>query len=224
MSRTRGVVLCFHAVSADWPHRLALPPDQLLAQVRVARRVRSDVHVTFDDAYRSIEAVLPELQSLGVRVTIFACSGFADRGGAPLLVPELASDDPADLAGLATMDWDALRGVAARGVGIGSHTVSHPHLPELDDAELERELRESKRRIEQELQRPCPLLAYPYGDHDARAARAARAAGYDAAFALRNRRGDRYALPRVDLYRKDTTLRTALKASPVYRLVSEALE
>ena len=31
---------------------------------------------------------------------------------------------------LATMTWNERRAVAERGIGIGSHTLTHPHLPE----------------------------------------------------------------------------------------------
>jgi peptidoglycan/xylan/chitin deacetylase (PgdA/CDA1 family) len=171
------------------------------------------VHVTFDDAFRSIDSVLPPLGDLGVPVTVFICSGYADRGGAPLLVPELESDDRDDLEGLLTMSWDDLRRLGASGVVLGSHTVTHAHLTQLGDAELGRELSESKQRIEDELARPCRLLAYPYGEHDERVRTAARNAGYERAFGLREPRGDPFALPRVDLYRRHTALRTLVRVA-----------
>jgi peptidoglycan/xylan/chitin deacetylase (PgdA/CDA1 family) len=214
------VTLCFHAASADWAHRVSLAPEQLLEQVRAIRRFRR-VHVTFDDAFRSIEAVLPDLLALGVPVTIFACTGFADGGGAPLTVPELAGERHNRLA---TMTWDELREWSRRGVGLASHTVSHPHLVRLPGDELRTELVESKRRIEEELGRECLWLAYPYGEHDARVRRAAEDAGYTRAFSLRTAgRGD-YACPRVALNRRDSIPRALLKASPLHYPVGELLE
>jgi peptidoglycan/xylan/chitin deacetylase (PgdA/CDA1 family) len=90
--------------------------------------------------------------------------------------------------------------------------VSHPHLTLLSDAELARELEDSKEEIEAELGRTCGDLAYPYGEHDQRVHAAARAAGYDHAYALRGRKGDPYALPRVDLYRRHTVPRAFIRA------------
>jgi peptidoglycan/xylan/chitin deacetylase (PgdA/CDA1 family) len=207
----KQVVLCYHAVSPTWEHRLALPPKQLLRQIRAVRRFRH-VHVTFDDAFRSITSVLPDLQRIGVPVTVFVCSGFADLGGAPLLVPELETDDPDDVEGLRTMSWDELRALPGDGVTVGSHTVTHPHLPRLSDRELAKEVGESRERIEAELGRPCPLLAYPYGEHDERVQEAVRAAGYETAFGLGSRRSDEFATARVDLYRRDTVPRTVTRA------------
>jgi peptidoglycan/xylan/chitin deacetylase (PgdA/CDA1 family) len=208
----RSVVLCYHAVSPTWVHRLCIESDLLLRQVRALRRF-ARVHVTFDDAFRSIESVLPQLSDLGVPVTVFVCSGYADRGGAPLLVPELESDDPDDLAGLQTMSWEELRGLEADGVTIGSHTITHAHLTQLGDDELSGELSGSKERIEEELRRPCPLLAYPYGEHDARVRAAAKKAGYERAFGLQEPRGDPFASPRVDLYWRHTVLRTLVRVA-----------
>jgi len=178
------------------------------------------VHVTFDDAFRNIESTVDDLREHEIPVTIFVCSGYADDGGAPLTIPELATDDPAELAQLATMTWDTLRALRDRGIRIGSHTVSHPHLPALSTTEVERELRESKQRIEDELGVRCGDFAYPFGESDARVRELVREAGYDRAFSLRSDSGDPYDLPRVDLYRWHSPARSLAKAVVKYRLAS----
>ena len=141
------------------------------------------LHVTFDDAYRSVAGAVDALEPLGVPLTVFVCTGFADAGGATA-IPELAEEIAAHPAELASMSWDELRYLAARGVEIGSHTISHPHLPSLSTDAIGRELVESRRRVETEIGKPCRLLAYPYGEHDERCRRIAEAAGYDLAFAI----------------------------------------
>ena len=92
---------------------------------------------------------------------------------------------------------------------IGSHTASHPRLTQLGDAELHRELSESRERIADELGRPCRYLAYPYGDEDRRVRAAARHAGYEAAFALPGPTApmDTFGIPRLGIWRKDHLLR-----------------
>jgi peptidoglycan/xylan/chitin deacetylase (PgdA/CDA1 family) len=212
-SGRRSLVLCYHAVSPTWEHRLCIRPDLLLRQVRALSRF-SNVNATFDDAFRSAATVFPALEGLGVTVKIFVCTRFA-LVGAPLTIPELAGDDPDQLA---TMSWDDLREHAARGIAIGSHTVSHAHLTKLSADELRRELRESKQEIEDRLSRPCHDLAYPYGEHDGRVRAEAQAAGYERGYALRGSRTDRYAVPRLDLYRRHTVPRTILRAATGARL------
>lgn len=176
------------------------------------------LHVTFDDAYRSVVETVPLLSELGIRATIFACTGYA-RDGRPFDVPELREDAAANPDAFATMDWAALRRARSDGVEIGSHTVSHPHLPQLSDAELDRELRDSKAEVEDELGAPCRYLAYPYGDEDDRVRVAARRAGYDAAFAVdpRGGRAGRFGLPRLAVYRHDTVAGFRLETSPLLR-------
>jgi peptidoglycan/xylan/chitin deacetylase (PgdA/CDA1 family) len=232
------LVLCYHAVSSTWPHGLSVEATELERQLQallkrgyrpasaaqtLAGRGRL-VHVTFDDAYRSLARGLPALERLGVPATVFVCSGYAD-GGRPLDIPELAADARERPAELATMDWDALRELVERGVEVGSHTVTHPHLPRLSDADLARELGDSRERLEDELHRPCPLLAYPYGEEDSRVRAAARGAGYEAAFAMPSHRGapDPFALPRVAIWRKDTFVRFSVKTSPLVRRFARAL-
>lgn len=226
--RPRPLVLCYHAASASWPHSLSVPPGEIERQVAwLLRRgyrpgTAADVvsgrgkvlHVTFDDAIVSVAGVLPRLERLGVRTTVFVCSGLADDGRV-LDVAELSGEAAAHPSELRTLDWEALRWVAERGHEIGSHTVSHPHLPRLSEDEVHRELSLSRERIEEEIGRPCQLLAYPYGEHDARVRKAARAAGYRAAFGLPGDRSfsDPFLLPRLGVWRGDTCLRIRLKAS-----------
>jgi peptidoglycan/xylan/chitin deacetylase (PgdA/CDA1 family) len=150
-----------------------------------------------------------------VHATVFACSSFADEGR-PLDIPELAAQAAQYANELATMTWNDLRELIERGVEVGSHTATHPHLTRLGDAELDAELRTSKERLEEELGRRCAYLAYPFGEDDGRVHAAAARAGYDAAFSLGARRSvsNRYALPRVDLYPNDGPLRSLVKTSP----------
>jgi peptidoglycan/xylan/chitin deacetylase (PgdA/CDA1 family) len=176
--------------------------------VRLLSRWR-DVRVTFDDGFRNAAAVFPHLRKLGVPVQLFICSGYAGDGRA-LAISELDADNAAELA---TMTWDELRGHAGDGVSIGAHTVSHPHLPTLGDAELRRELSDSKDEIEDALGRRCPDFAYPYGEHDERVRAAAQAVGFERAYGLAHGRWDEpYALPRLDLYRIHNAAKT-VKAS-----------
>ncbi len=184
---------------------MSIQPDLLVRQVRLLARLRS-VRATFDDAFRSAASVFPALERLSVPIQIFVCTGYA-RDGAPLTIPELAGDDPVELA---TMTWDELRAHAERGVAIGSHGVSHAHLTRLSDEEVRSELADSREQIEHELGRGCTDLAYPYGEHDERVRRLARAAGYDRAYGLWERSDDPYALPRLDLYRRHSPVRALL--------------
>jgi peptidoglycan/xylan/chitin deacetylase (PgdA/CDA1 family) len=222
-------VLCYHAVADEWEHHLAVRQTSFEQHVRSLLRrgfrPRTVVealgsggrsfHITFDDAFRNVVGALTLLRTLGVPATVFVCADLADDGS-PLPVAALPS---APREHWRTMTWDELRAIADEGVEVGSHTCGHPHLTRVGDAELRRELGESRERIEAELGRPCRLLAYPFGEHDARVRTATKAAGYTVAFAQGDgpRTVDLLALPRVSVYRVDTPARVRFKLTRLGR-------
>lgn len=223
----QSILLCYHGVSDTFDRPFNIKTDALERQLRslVRRRFRPVTafealagsgrrfHVTFDDAYKNLMGAVPTLERLGVPATVFVVTDLADDG-LPFAVPELAAEAEAHPDEMATMDWDDLRALVERGFEIGSHTASHPHLPGLSDTELDRELRDSRSRCEEELDRRCRYVAYPYGEHDERVQRAARRAGYEAAFALGSSAGSgRWAVPRVDLYRGNSLVAVTVKTS-----------
>lgn len=65
------------------------------------------------------------------------------------------------------ISWQQVSDMAAAGIDFGSHTVSHPNLTRLTEAELDWELTESKRVLEERLQREVNSLAYPIGTSSA---------------------------------------------------------
>ena len=237
-SRSRSIVLCYHAVSDDWPSSLAVRPGQLRAHVAgllsrgyrpatftEAVRGRGLLAVTFDDAFHTVGSLaLPVLRELGVPATVFVPTAFPDGGG-PLTWPGIEHwpGGPHEDE-LRCLTWGELADLADLGWEIGSHTVTHPRLTTIDDRRLSWELAHSKRTVEARLQRPCSSIAYPYGDEDARVVAAARQAGYLAAAALPSRPHADEALrwPRVGAYRRDNRLRLAAKTSPGVRRLRAA--
>lgn len=87
------------------------------------------------------------------------------------------------------LGWEELRGMMSEPLlTIGAHTVSHGNLARQSDAGAECEMRASRARIEDALQKPARHLAYPYGDRSAAGAREfalATAAGFDTAVTTR---------------------------------------
>jgi peptidoglycan/xylan/chitin deacetylase (PgdA/CDA1 family) len=97
---------------------------------------------------------------------------------------EVAVDEPR-LARALFLDWGQARALAAAGMAVGSHSVTHRALGRLSEDEQRAELNDSKRAIESAVGREVPALAFPYGwpgTYTDTTARLARAAGYRAAF------------------------------------------
>ena len=63
--------------------------------------------------------------------------------------------------------WENWRHVAEQGHEIGSHTVTHPFLTQLSEAEMRQELSESQETINLNIAtQSCLTLAYPYGEQN----------------------------------------------------------
>lgn len=161
--------------------------------------------VTFDDAYRSIvERALPIMQSFGCPGVVFVPTDYVGRSNDF----DRDSREPSEQI----CSWDQLATLERAGVSAQSHSASHRAFSDLGPAEMELELRESQRLLEQRLGKTVDMFAFPYGDVGAKgdADQALRARGYCAAFLyggrpIRMGKADPLALPRLAIGR-DTDL------------------
>lgn len=124
-------------------------------------------------SYRALKAVLGGL-------------GREAREGALVRVARALGLDPAESPAEweGMLRWEEVRELAADGLVIGSHTMTHASLATLDPAQVAWELETSRRVLETRLGRRVALLAYPFGkpgDVSEATAAAAHAAGYAAA-------------------------------------------
>jgi peptidoglycan/xylan/chitin deacetylase (PgdA/CDA1 family) len=102
------------------------------------------------------------------------------------------------------MRSEQVRSLHAAGMEIGGHTVYHPILTELPDAEAQLEIRQGREALQALTGAPVLSFAYPNGkpgrDYDARHVRMVREAGFEAAVSTAvgvSRAGDDlYQLPR----------------------------
>ena len=115
--------------------------------------------LTFDDGYSdNYSNAFRIAGKYGFTGTIFMVTGWIDGEG--------------------YLTKEQLLEMSKAGWQIEAHTVSHPKLNELTAAQLESELRESKRQLEKLLNRPVEFLAYPFGVYTEQVIRESRAAGY----------------------------------------------
>jgi peptidoglycan/xylan/chitin deacetylase (PgdA/CDA1 family) len=114
-----------------------------------------------------------------------------------------AGGDEARLCEELYMTWDEARGLAAHGVELGGHTVSHAILSKLPPDEQRREIADGALSLERALGRAPVTFAYPWGrrwDYDDSSRKAAKDAGF--ACAVNMHAGiNRPESPRYDLRR-----------------------
>jgi peptidoglycan/xylan/chitin deacetylase (PgdA/CDA1 family) len=119
-----------------------------------------------------------------------------------------------------SMTFEELERFAAiPAVEIGVHTVSHPVLPSLSDAELKTEILTCYETLRGRFSNTIPVLAIPFGLFDERVLRLSRQVGIVASLSLsaRTLRGcrDGAAFPRFCVFRNATTLKLRLQIAGV---------
>jgi len=173
-----ATVVYYHQVQPHERQRFAPQLDHLRKWVRPIsadpRHLPSNgaryVAVTFDDGWQSFaEIAFPELKQPRIPVTLFVVPG---RLGSRL---EPQASEP--LISEAQLEW-----LAAEGVTIGSHTLTHCPLTAVDDGQALYELRESRRVLSELLGREVTLFAFPHSESNERLVRLCRQAGYRRVF------------------------------------------
>ncbi|HEX6536100.1 MAG TPA: polysaccharide deacetylase family protein [Gemmatimonadaceae bacterium] len=228
-------VLCYHAI-ADLGSDAQLapygvPPDRFRAQLDTLRRSgyrfvapeelvryldgrggmpRRALLLTFDDCYRDLATdALPLLEERAIPAIAFAVTGCV--GGIN------AWDQPQGARALPLLDADGLADAARRGVEIGAHSHTHRSLVAIGDEALCAEVAGSVERLRCLGHDAVRFYAYPYGEHDARARAAVRAAGVRAAFTTEPGRvratDDPYRLRRVEVTREDVGFALRVKVA-----------
>ena len=113
-------------------------------------RVRKYVIITFDDGFMDFQTeAFPILQEYGVTATVFLPTAYIQN-------------TRASFKGKECLTWTEVHELRRTGICFGSHTVNHPRLAELSWGEVEREIRDSKTKLEQQLGEPVSAFAHPF--------------------------------------------------------------
>mgnify|MGYP001626151034 FL=1 len=172
------------------------------------------VCITFDDAYKDIfENALPILKKYNFKAIIFvpvSLVGDYNRWD----FERVKVKKPIAC-------WEDIRQALKEGFEVGSHTMTHKALTDLDDKSLKQELELSKKILEDKLGIEITTFCYPYGDYDDRVANAVKEAGYKLAFSVNSghiQKGDNpYILKRLHMRHNTNVFRLLLKLSILYR-------
>jgi peptidoglycan/xylan/chitin deacetylase (PgdA/CDA1 family) len=116
------------------------------------------------------------------------------------------------------LTWDQIRTMSRAGIQFGAHTMSHPVVSRLSEAELHWELLEAKKILQERLDEPVHHFAFPFGKLEECGARAfpiLSAAGYRSAatteWGLNSPGANPYYLRRVQIGEMGTLARFAFE-------------
>jgi peptidoglycan/xylan/chitin deacetylase (PgdA/CDA1 family) len=173
------------------------------------------VALSFDDGMDdNHHVVLPILREHSIPATVFVTTGLIGEPN-PWMSPD---------SGARMMTIEELRDLTSAGFEIGSHTVTHPDLSELDFESCLAEMLESSSTLERLLGSPVRTFAYPFCHFGPAAVAAAKEAGFFAAVTCQGRGGwNRFELRRSMISGKDGIGIFLLKMTDMYQPLFNSL-
>lgn len=187
----------------DWLEKKSfrfLSLDEVVSREGTLPFFERSIALTFDDGFRdNYEAGFSLLVQRKKSAALFVVVNWVGQNG--------------------FLNWREIRELADSGITIGSHSLTHRWLPDvLDSQELQREIADSKKKIEDQIGREVSYFCYPVGGVDERVAEQVRMAGYRAAWVAGARptiliKDSSLSLRRLKINSSDSSLfRFAIKA------------
>ena len=229
-----GRILMYHRVDEVAGDRLVVSPQAFRAQLEWLRRReirvvdlgtlveslqhpergKNQIAITFDDGYAdNYRFAWPILRSFGFTATVFVPAGLI---GTDRMIP--ATRPGATPARLLT--WKELKEMAANGISVGSHALTHTRLTRLSLAQVKREVTDSKKTLENKLGRSVDWFCYPSGAYSVEVVRLVQWAGYSGACSIRpganTAQTHRFALRRTEVSGEDNLFAFQRKLAGAY--------
>jgi peptidoglycan/xylan/chitin deacetylase (PgdA/CDA1 family) len=212
------VVLYYHSVPASERRLFA---RQLDVVVRCARPIGTDedidpalgrdcIAITFDDGFENfLTQAVPELKKRKIPATVFVIADGMNR--------EFGSETYAEKL----LSLEQVRSLPSGLVTIGSHTLTHPMLTQVEEGSARQEIQDSRTKLEAMLDRQVKQFSFPFGGFNERLLEFCREAGYKRAYttlpAFAFEQPNEFVVGRVRVDPTDWPLEFRLKLAGAYR-------
>ncbi len=162
---------------------------------------KKSVVVTFDDGWKdNYTNALPILKKYGAKATIFLVPSCVGK-----TTDKVTAEGEGSREHLS--ESDILEMSESRVFEFASHSFNHKLFHQISNEEIEFELTESKKYIENLTNKQCSVFAYPAGFFTDYAKKALKNIGYEAAFSTVYGAEDNldiFALNRIEILRRDS--------------------
>jgi peptidoglycan/xylan/chitin deacetylase (PgdA/CDA1 family) len=147
----------------DWQ---SITPTELAAYLKEGAPLPPrPIIISLDDGYKEVyTTALPVFMRTGLRPVLFIVPDYLGYG--------------------AYLNWSQLRKLVSVGFAVGSHGQDHSDLRGADDAELQRQVGDSRALLAEELDTSIDAFCYPFGSYDDRTLAALETHHYLTAFTL----------------------------------------
>lgn len=178
-----------------------LSPEDFYAGTLDIKKI--NVLVTFDDGYQSwVDVALPILEKYGVKGIFFINSGLVDVAENSPAV-DMFMKENLRITPRHALSWKGVGALVSGKQIVGGHTRIHANLTLLQNIELDHEIIDDKRVLEEQLSQIVSDFAYPFGTHrhiNAEVIDAVRGAGYTHAYTAISRfvsQREAFMIPRM---------------------------
>jgi len=154
--------------------------------------LKRPVGITFDDGLADFfDGAYPILKKYRFPATLYIATGYV--GETSRWLADLGEQNRP------MMSWDQI--TSLDGIEIGSHTHSHPQLDIVPENQARDEILQSKKMLENHLNRSIDTFAFPHGYHTRKLLKIVKSAGYNSAcivdHRMANAEDDVLSLPRI---------------------------
>ena len=206
------MILCYHRINPWYENdTLTVNPEKFKRQINyfISKKFEFNnleqyisfpkknkkIVITFDDGFADNFLFAYEiLKNLNIPFIIFLTVKFI---GTEKLFPRYKDKEKDRF-----LNWDEVIEMLKNGVEFGSHSLTHPDLTKLEKENIEKEIIDSKKIIEDKTGKEVKFFCYPYGFYNKEVIEIVEKAGYKGAVVnrKRNMKITKYTMPRVGIY------------------------